>query len=321
MSKFKFAIMGAANIAEKFCDAVSKTDSCEVIAVSGKTEARLKEFSEKMGIPKYYVGYENMLKNEKPDCVYIATVTSLHYELTMLCIKYGIPVLCEKAMFRNSEEASTCLSYAKEKGVFVMEAMWSRFLPAIKKAKEWADSGKIGKIGFVKADLGWTAQVNPNNRFYSKALGGGAAYDLLVYSYELSTYILGDGFKDMSVQAVWSDTGVDISENVTLRYDSAIASLGASLSCMVEERLVISGDRGLIIVPKIHFASEAFLYDSSRNEIEHFVDDITPNGFIYEVLEAAECVKSGKLESETVPHSTTLGCAKMFDELLKTEEG
>ena len=320
MSKFRFAIMGAASIAEKFCDAVRLTDDCEVIAVAGKNESRLIEFAARQGIPKYYVGYEELLKNERPDCVYIAAVTSLHYELTMMCLSYGVPVLCEKAMFTTSKEAETAFALAKEKGVFTMEAMWSRFLPAMQKAKQWVDEGRIGTVRYVDARLGFAAGKDPKNRFYNPELGGGAAYDLGVYAYELSTFMLGEDVLEIKPEVIWSDTGVDICEHVTLRFENAIASLGASLSEMMGGRLVISGDKGLIIVPLIHFAHEAYLYDSNRHVVEHFVDDVTKNGFVYEVMEAAGCVREGRLESDTVPHLTTIRCCRMFDEILKTRK-
>lgn len=319
MSKFKFAIMGAAAIAEKFCGAVRLIDDAEVIAVAGKTEQRLKDFAEKQGIPRYYVGYEELLKNEKPDCVYIAAVTSLHYELTMLCLNYGVPVLCEKAMFTNSKEAEEAFALAKGKGVFAMEAMWSRFLPPIQKAKQWVDDGRIGKVSYVEANLGFSVDRDPTNRFFDPKLGGGAAYDLGVYAYELSTFMLGEDVLDIKPEVIWTETGVDAIEHVTLRFDGAIASLCASITDMIEERLVISGEKGLIVVPYIHFASEAYLYDRGRRVVEHFVDKETKNGFVYEAQEAMHCVREGKLESDTVPHLTTLRCCKMFDEILKTK--
>ncbi len=320
MSKFKFAVLGAASIAEKFCGAVRFIKDAEVIAVAGKTEARVKDFAEKQGIPRYYIGYEELLKNEKPDCVYIAAVTSLHNELTRMCIEYGVPVLCEKAMFTSFSEAQDTLGFAKEKGVFAMEAMWSRFLPAMQKAKQWVEEGRIGVVRYVSASLGFAAGKDPENRFYNPDLGGGAAYDLGVYAYELSTFMLGEEVLSIQPEVIWSDTGVDICDHVTLRFENAIASLTASLSEMIEERLVISGDKGLIVVPYIHYASEAYLYDQSRRVTEHFVDEETKNGFVYEACEAMRCVREGKLESDTVPHLTTVRCCKMFDEINKTKK-
>ncbi len=317
MSTFKFAIMGAAAIAEKFCGAVRLIDGAEVIAVAGKTESRLKEFAEKQGIPKYYVGYEELLKNEKPDCVYIAAVTSLHYELTMMCLNYGVPVLCEKAMFTNSKEADEAFALAKEKGVFAMEAMWSRFLPAIRKAKQWIVEGRIGKVGHITCNIGWVCPKDDNNRFYSKELGGGAAFDLLVYSYELSTFMHPHKITTVNSVTTFAHTGVDATEQVTLQFeDGAVASISASIVTQLDECLVICGDKGRIEVPSAHFANQAKLYDLGRNVTEHFVDTETENGFVYEAQEAMRCVREGKLESETVPHKETLACSKVFDRVM-----
>ena len=135
MSNFRFGIMGAAKIANKFCEAVSLIDNCEVCAVSSKSYERAKDFATARGISKNYGNYSEMLEAEKPDCVYIAVTNNDHYRLTMMCVERGIPVLCEKAMFQNSEEAKKVFEVAAKNKVFVMEAMWSRFLPAINKAK------------------------------------------------------------------------------------------------------------------------------------------------------------------------------------------
>ena len=135
MSNFRFGIMGAAKIANKFCEAVSLLDNCEVCAISSKSYDRAKSLATKYGINKYYDNYIEMLEAEKPDCVYIAVTNNDHYRLTMMCVERGIPVLCEKAMFQNSAEAKKVFEVAARNKVFVMEAMWSRFLPTVNKAK------------------------------------------------------------------------------------------------------------------------------------------------------------------------------------------
>lgn len=180
---FRFAIMGAGNIAKKFYDAASSLENCCVAAVASKSMERAKAFADKYGIEKAYDSYEQMLIEEKPDCVYIATTCDSHYELSMLCLKYDTPVLCEKAMFLNSAEAREVFALAQEKKVFVMEAMWSRFLPAVNKAKEWLQAGRIGNPAYANIKIGFHAPEDPNNRYLSPKLGGGAAYDLTVYGY------------------------------------------------------------------------------------------------------------------------------------------
>lgn len=141
--KFRFGIMGAGNIAGKFCDAVSRIPDCEVAAVSGKSEERAARFAQENGIPTSYGNYEQMLEKERLDCVYIATMPNTHFELCMLCLKHRVPVLCEKAMFQSEKQAQEAFGQARRDGIFMMEAMWSRFLPAVRQAKAWLEEGRI----------------------------------------------------------------------------------------------------------------------------------------------------------------------------------
>ena len=235
MKNFKFAIMGAGNIANKFCDAVKRMEDCEVAAVASKSMDRAENFAEKNGIKAAYDSYEKMLAEEKPDCVYIAVTQDAHFALCMLCLDYKTPVLCEKAMFLNSAQAEEVFTRAEKEKVFVMEAMWSRFLPAVKMAKQWMEEGKIGTPSFIDTAIGFLAPVDKDNRYYSPKLGGGAAYDITVYAYELTTFMIERPAEDVQVSAVWSDTGVDISDQVTIRYPGLLASLRTSFAAALRE--------------------------------------------------------------------------------------
>lgn len=147
MSTFRFAIMGAGNIAHQFCDAVTLVEDCEVSAIASKDLGRAQKFAEECSVAHAYDNYEQMLIEEKPDCVYIAVTPNDHFRLTMLCLEHRVPVLCEKAMFTNSAEAKAVFEKAEKDQTFVMEAMWSRFLPAVNQAKKWAAEGKIWQTG------------------------------------------------------------------------------------------------------------------------------------------------------------------------------
>ena len=146
MSTFRFAIMGAGNIAHQFCDAVTLVEDCEVSAIASKDLGRAQKFAEECSVAHAYDNYEQMLIEEKPDCVYIAVTPNDHFRLTMLCLEHHVPVLCEKAMFTNSAEAKAVFEKAEKDQTFVMEAMWSRFLPAVNQVKKWAAEGKIGRL-------------------------------------------------------------------------------------------------------------------------------------------------------------------------------
>lgn len=315
MSKFRFAVMGAANIANKFCDAVAHIEDCEVVAVSSRSMDRAKEFAKKNRISAAYDNYEKMLVSEKPDAVYIAVTTNAHYDLCMLCLKYHTPFLCEKTMCIGSEQTREVFLEAKKCGVFCMEAMWSRFLPAINKVQAWCREGRIGKLRFGDISIGFQSPVDPDNRFYSKALGGGAALDLTVYCYEIMTYLMEKPILEAKGMSNFAKTGVDISNVIILRYEDAMACLKGSIAAHYEEKMVLFGENGHIVVPSPHFASQAYLYDKEGREIAHFVDNETKNGFIYEILEVMECVRAGKTESSVVPHELTLAYARLCDEL------
>ena len=307
---FRWVILGAGDIANKFADAIRRIPGAVVIGVGSRSPERGRAFADKNGIP--HAGtYEEMLAL-KPDAAYIAATTEAHASLTRLCIAYGIPVLCEKAMFTNSAEAEEVFSLAKAKGVFTMEAMWSRFLPAIVEMKKQLDAGAIGQVKHAEIAIGWEAYSGPNSRFYLKELGGGAAYDLLVYCYELAEFYLGVPEKVENVAVHWASTGVDETETVTLRYPWGLATLTASIGVRLDERTVLLGNQGQLRMLRPHYGDTFVLRRPDGTE-EAWHDENTPNGFVYEAEEVMRCVQSGLLESPTVPHILTLRCAKVFD--------
>lgn len=320
MGTFIFGIMGAGKIAKKFCAAVELIEGCKVTAVSSKSMERAAEFAAEQGIPSAYDSYEQMLVREKPDCVYIAATTDAHYELCMLCLDHRVPVLCEKAMFVSSAQAETVFARAKELNVFVMEAMWSRFLPAVNQAKQWLTEGLIGKPQSLDLAIGFVAPADKTNRYFNPELGGGVAYDITVYAYEIATYMVTEPIEDIQVAAVWADTGVDVTNHIILRYPHLLASLRTSIVSALDQGqgLVINGDSGKIVVPKPHFASEALLYTNQQELRIHYKDEQTQNGFVYQIQEAMQCIRNGQIESATVPHELTLQCARLFDRIGET---
>lgn len=313
---FHWGIMGAGNIASKFADAVRRLAGCEVIAVASRDGARAEEFVRQNGIPHACVGYETLLTEYRPDAVYIATRTDSHAALTELCIRHGVPVLCEKAMFTGSAQARRVLSLAREKGVFCMEAMWSRFLPAVQEMKRRLDAGAIGDVLYAELAIGWQAPSGPGNRFFDPAAGGGAAYDLTVYGYELADYFLGRPDDAVQCSVLWGGEGVDVTENVTLtwsqRKPACMAALSASIVTVLDERAVLHGSEGVLHMPKPHMA-EGFTLRRFDGTVEEWRDGETVNGFVYEAAEVMRCVGAGLLESPTVPHDLTIRCAEMFD--------
>lgn len=322
MKEFRFGIMGAGNIAGHFCNAVSLMEGCCVCAVASKSMEKATAFSAahsdaaKGESMTPYDSYEEMLKKEHLDCVYIATIPATHYDLAKLCLTYNVPVLCEKAFFSNSEEAEEIFRLSREKNVFVMEALWSRFLPANRQALKWIHEGSIGKIQEMEIKIGW--QPGKGSRQFSAELGGGAMSDLTVYSYELADLFAEKEENSSDVYALFRD-GVDVIDQVLLHYDDFCAVLSGSIVSAYQEGAIIYGDQGKIFVNQPHMTKKAILYPK-QGETVVFEDTETKNGFVYEIQEVMDCIRSGKRESSVVPQSLTLRCAKIMDRIWRFKQ-
>lgn len=319
MSTFRFGILGAAKIAVKFCQAAALIGDCEVCAVASKSLEKAESFARDNEVAHAYGSYEELLDKEKPDCAYIAVTPHDHCRLAMLCVERGIPVLCEKAMFQNSEEAERVYAAAAAKGVFVMEAMWSRFLPAVKKVREWVAEERIGIPEISQLSIGFIAPEGNENRYLNPSLGGGAAKDITVYAYEITTWILKQDIQKISVSATWGESGVDMNNHISIDFTDTLADLTTSFAVNLESRMALYGKKGKIVLPSPHYSSECFLYDEKGELTEHFTDQDTVNGFTYEMKEVIRCIREGKQESPVVPWKDTLECARLFDQIEATK--
>ena len=319
MQHFKFVILGAAKIAPKFIEAARLVPQVEIAAVASKSKQRAEQMADKFQIPKAYDDYETMLVEERPDAAYICVTPNDHFRLTMLCIRHHIPVLCEKAMFQNSQEALDAFAAAKEAGVFVMEAMWSRFLPPTQKLKSWLAQGIIGRPETVHTTLGFRADPDPENRYMNPKLGGGAAKDLTVYTYEQTVYIIGEPVVHVQADALWGPSGVDMTDHVYVRFPETIAELVSSFAAQLSNKIEIRGPKGYMIMPDVNMPTECTLYRTDGTVVESFTDTETKNGFTYEIEEVVRCVRQGLLESPVVPWQTTIDCARVFDQIDATK--
>lgn len=319
MNPFRFGIIGAAQIANKFCNAVSYIDHAEVVAVSSKDLERAKIFAEKNHLPAYYDSYDEMLSRDDIDAVYIATTHNFHYENLLDCIRHGKHALCEKCMVLTKEQAETVFTLAKTKNLFVMEAMWSRFLPNIQKVRQWIQEGRIGKMELASASIGFVAEKNPENRLYNPDLAGGALYDVGVYAIEVMSYLINQEIRQVQSTLLYADTGVDSVDNITLVFDGCIANLQSSISNKLPGDAYLYGSDGYIKISGFHVGGDCHLYDPDNKIVQEFHEKPV-NGFIYEIEEVINCVRSGKLESDVVPHKDTIRCAEIFDHCLRDME-
>lgn len=313
----RFGILGAGDIGRKFLDAVRQTASGEVIAVASKSLERAKAWAEKEGLETYYGNYEELLSDSQIDAVYIATTTNAHYENILQCLRAGKHVVCEKSLVQSYKEAREVCGLAKEKNLFLMEAMWSRFLPKTVTARNWIAQGRIGEVNLMQATIGWKADKVHSKRLFLPELGGGALYDIGIYPLELLPYLVNQKILDIQPMMARYPTGVDDISSLNLQLESCFANIQCSFTTKLPEDVYIYGEEGYIRLPKIHYGNKALLYNHGDEIIDRFEGGLE-NGFVYEAEEAIRCIANGQAESSVCPHEMTLDAAKWIDRVLQS---
>jgi predicted dehydrogenase len=315
MKIVKFGIIGAGGIANKFVQAVNITKGAQLIAASSKSMERAKSLANKFNLPFYYDSYEEMLINPEIDAVYIATTNNFHYENCMICLDYNKPIICEKPLAISKQQATEIFAKAKQKKIFVMEAMWSRFLPVTQKVRSLVKERKIGEVKLIDVSFGINLPFNPEKRHFNPELAGGALFDLGVYPLEYVMYITGECISDVNGFANIGITGVDELEVINAKFPSGIvASIKCALNCTTPHYAYIFGSKGYIKVTDFMASQHCELFNENSELIEEFKYPFE-NGFEFEIAEAVKCINSGKLESEIITHEDTIACAGVFDEL------
>ena len=310
------AILGAGRIACTMARTVNQMKDVNLYAVASRSLERAEEFAKEYNIAKAYGNYEDMLKDENIDLVYIATPHSHHCEQIKLCADYGKAVLCEKAFTVTAQEAEDALSYAKEKGVFVAEAMWVRYMPMTKTLKDILSSGKIGEVIGLTANLGYS--IMNKERIVKPELGGGALLDLGVYTLNFATTVFGDDVKKIDSTVVKHNTGIDKNEFVNLTYGNGeVAGLFNTAQTITDRKGVIYGTKGYIFVDNIN-NYEAFHIYNQQHELEETIErpqQIT--GFEYQVSACKKSLEEGKLECEEMPHAHTIKIMQIIEDIRK----
>lgn len=308
---FVFGIIGAGNIANKFCDAVRGMKGVEVAAVASRTPGKAETFAQKQKIPAAYDNYEALAARPDIDAVYVATTHNFHKENMLLAIDHGKAVLCEKAFTLTKSDAEEVFVRAREKGVFVMEATWSLFNPVLRQAREWLAQGQIGRIDVGHYMMGFQAGNNAEGRMLNPKLAGGAMFDLGIYVVEIMTYLIPQPLVDVQSHIIRGETGVDTVDAIRLIFERAVVDLECLITCDIDDHLDIYGTKGHLHIDTPHCGESALLYDGKGlcSQYYHRLD----NGFEYEIQELIDCVRAGKLESDIIPHSHTLQCAEVFD--------
>ncbi|NMB97260.1 MAG: Gfo/Idh/MocA family oxidoreductase [Clostridiaceae bacterium] len=315
--KIRWGILGAGNIARKFATGMKVVAGSELLAVGSRSIERAQSFAKEFNIPKTYGSYEEMVKDPELDVVYIATPHTFHKPHALLCLNNGKAVLCEKPFGVNAGEVEEMVQCARKNNLFLMEAMWTRFLPVMYKVKEWITNEAIGEVRMLTADFGFYASINPEGRLFNLQLGGGALLDVGVYPINLASMIFGGAPERITGMAHIGETGVDEQAAMILGYKNGeLAILHTAIRANTHHEARIIGTKGSIIIPDFWRATSAtFKIDSKDEEIVEI--PFEANGYCYEAREVERCLKEGKLESDLMTWDESISILKTMDELRK----
>jgi predicted dehydrogenase len=303
--------MGTGNIAKKFADAIDFVPQANLYAVASRTQEKADNFTSQFKKTKAYGSYDDLVKDENTDVIYIATPMSEHYQNTMLCFSHNKNVICEKTVCVNSVELKSLIETAKSKNLFFMEAMWMKCLPAFKKALEW--KSQIGDIKVIKADFSFFAEYNPDSRLFNKDLGGGACLDLLVYPLSLITAFCGFDFSNIK-SSVYRKNDVDIDETVILEYPNRYAVASAGFCNNSACTATVIGENGRIEFGSgFWYTENVKLYLADGKLSEEFHKPHRKNGYEYEVEEVVSCLLNKQTESKIIPMIDTLRVLEIMD--------
>lgn len=316
MKTTNWGILGTGKIAGKFIEGLETVKGAKAYAVASRTEEKALEFANQYSVQVGYGSYAEMVNDPLVDVIYIATPNNLHYENTMLCLQAGKAVLCEKPFALNSSQLKEMIALAKEKKVFLMEALWTRFLPTIDKVMGLIASGAIGEPHMIKADFGFKANYSPESRLFDPALGGGSVLDIGIYPIFLSMLLFGKPTTVKSL-AINAPTGTDMSTGMLLSHDKGrLSVLASSFAVSLETKAEIVGTEGTITLHRM-FHMPTSISITVNGKTKKVPVKMKGNGYNYEAEEVMRCLAKGQLESEKMPHLFSLDLMEVIDEILK----
>ncbi len=313
-AKIRWGVIGAGTIAHAFVNDFKLMERASLVAVAASDPERATAFATRYNIP-LALNYEELYLNKEIDAVYIATIHPLHFNQVLQCLKAGKAVLCEKPITINDSQFNKLACISKEKRVFLMEAMWTYFLPAIIKAKQWVDDGQIGEIKVIQADFAYPMNKVTQVKLFDRALAGGSLLELGIYPIALAYYFTDREPVNISASGQLTPFGVDERLAVTLQYNELTASLFSSIVTRMTNTGRIFGEKGYIEIPDFWRAYGCKLYDGEYNLVESLHDDRISHGFIYEMQHANDLIQAGEYESPIMPHSRSHSIQKTMTEI------
>jgi predicted dehydrogenase len=315
----RWGIIGPGIIANKMADALKLTPNNLLHAVASKTPAKAKIFAERNNVEKVY-SYQEIVSSKEVDIIYVATTHNFHFSNAKLALDHGKHVLIEKPFTVNSKEAQELVSLANDKNLFLMEAIWTRFLPSIKLLKSKITNHEIGDVKQINISFGGFVGTEYEKRLKDPALAGGVTLDMGIYPISFVCYLLDELPVNIKSMTRFSDLGVDEISNYLFRFPSGcLTNICTSFNLKMTNDAHIYGTKGFIEFPQFQTGERFTIYkhegtNNIKDAIEVFEYNHS-NGFIYQVEEVTRCIQESKLESNIIPLEETIGIMKVMDKM------
>ncbi len=310
----RWGIMATGKIAGGFARNLALLPECEIAAVGARRLESARAFAAEHGAARAYGDYRALVADPDVDVVYVATPHALHREHVELAFEAGKPVLCEKPLTLNARDAAELVVQARERGLFLMEGMWMRCNPLVRRLQQLAAEGVLGEVRQVRADLGFVVDKPPTDRLLDPALGGGALLDMGVYPLTFAHLFLGPP-TTVAAAAALSPAGVDLDVTLALAYESgATASLSSSMTSWSPRTASIATDLGRVDVPESfhHPITATWTRDGHTETI---TEEVIGTGLANEALEVVRCLRSGETESPLVPLDESVALLGLLDRI------
>ena len=325
-------MIGPGRIAQRFAQAVQSLPDTRLGWVLGRDAQRTQAFAARWSGPdkgtvRATADWDDVLNDARVDGIYIATPHALHHDAVQRCLAAGKPVLCEKPLVPNKAQATRLVSLARTHNVFLMEALWTRFLPAYAQMGDWLRSGAIGPVRAIQSSFCFPATDGLESRLYAPELAGGALLDIGVYNLSMTRWVLQAALgacpelQDLQVHGVLAPTQVDQRLAASLVFEGGVVSqFVCGFDGFADNALRIVGERGWISAPHNFWEATEVVLQRQNEPQQRLHTPFAINGFEGEILEAMRCIRAGLIESPHMPHAETLATLGWMD-AMRTQMG
>jgi len=301
----RWGILSTGRIARSFAEDMAFVSHSELVACCSRTEANARAYADRYQVTRVHRDESELLADAQVDAVYIASPHTFHARSAIAALRAGKAVLCEKPLVTSVDDCQKVIAVAQQTGSYLMEAMWTWFLPAIRKAIDWVSTGRIGELVEIKADFGYPQDYAAESRVYNKNLGGGTLLDMGIYPIALATLLLNRLPKLVYARAKYAPNGVEDHFSAILDYGDCMASIGSSFRCKLPNFGYLVGTRGWIKIPNFWQASSCDLYRLDEH-IDSFVAERESVGLNFEIQAVVDDLRAGRTQSEIVDHQSSL---------------